>query len=150
MKYKSEDIDLLLQQLHIEKVVGEFVDLKKSGANYKGLCPFHQDSNPSFVVSPSKNICKCFVCGAGGNPIKFYSEYKKISFVEAVEDLAKKYNIPITGVVGSAKSDENREYYEIMDEAHTYFKQEIFKNSARDALEYLSKRKINPKLIKEN
>ncbi|MCQ8211255.1 DNA primase [Cetobacterium somerae] len=149
MKYKSEDIDLLLQQLHIEEVVGEFVDLKKAGANYKGLCPFHQDNHPSFVVSPNKNICKCFVCGAGGNPIKFYSEYKKISFVEAVEELAKKYNIPITKV-GNSKINENKEYYDIMEEAHNYYKNEIFKNTARDALEYLSKRKINPKLIKEN
>lgn len=149
MKYKSEDIDLLLQQLHIEEVVGEFVDLKKTGANYKGLCPFHQDNNPSFVVSPNKNICKCFVCGAGGNPIKFYSEYKKISFVEAVEELAKKYNIPIKKV-GNNKVNENKEYYEIMEEAHNYYKDEIFKNTARNALEYLSKRKINPKLIKEN
>ena len=149
MKYKSEDIDLLLQQLHIEEVVGEFVDLKKTGANYKGLCPFHQDNNPSFVVSPNKNICKCFVCGAGGNPIKFYSEYKKISFVEAVEELAKKYNIPIKKV-GNNKVNENKDYYEIMEEAHNYYKAEIFKNTARDALEYLSKRKINPKLIKEN
>lgn len=149
MKYKSEDIDLLLQQLHIEEVVGEFVDLKKTGANFKGLCPFHQDNNPSFVVSPNKNICKCFVCGAGGNPIKFYSEYKKISFFEAVEELANKYNIPIKKV-GNSKVNENKEYYEIMEEAHNYYKEEMFKNTARDALEYLSKRKINPKLIKEN
>ena len=111
MKYKSEDIDLLLQQLHIEEVVGEFVDLKKTGANFKGLCPFHQDNNPSFVVSPNKNICKCFVCGAGGNPIKFYSEYKKISFVEAVEELANKYNIPIKKV-GNSKVNENKDLIE--------------------------------------
>ncbi|MGL4999764.1 MAG: DNA primase [Cetobacterium sp.] len=148
MKYKSEDVDLLLQQLHIEEVVGEVVDLKKTGANYKGLCPFHQDNNPSFVVSPSKNICKCFVCGAGGNPIKFYSEYKKISFVEAVEELSKKYNVAIKKV-GNTNVNEDREYYDIMEEAHNYYKEEVFKNTAREALEYLSKRKINPKLIKD-
>lgn len=149
MRYKSEDIDLLLEQLNIEEVVGEFVELKKTGANYKGLCPFHQDSNPSFVVSPSKNICKCFVCGAGGNAIKFYSEYKKISFAESVAELAKKYGVSIKGVRNN-RIEEHKEHYEIMEEAHQYFTQEIFKNSARDALEYLSKRKINPKLIKEN
>ena len=80
MKYRSEDIDNLINQLKIEEVVGEVVELKKSGANYKGLCPFHQDTTPSFSVSPSKNICKCFSCGAGGNPVKFYSEYYKIPF----------------------------------------------------------------------
>nr|WP_307776164.1 DNA primase [uncultured Cetobacterium sp.] len=149
MKYKSEDIDLLLEQLNIEEVVGEFVDLKKAGANYKGLCPFHQDNNPSFVVSPSKNICKCFVCGAGGNAIKFYSEYKKISFGEAVKELAQKYNISIKEV-SNPKVNENREYYEIMEEAQNFFTQEIFKNSARYALEYLSTRQINPKFIKGN
>lgn len=89
LKYKAEDIDLLIDSLKIEEVVGEFVELKKAGANYKGLCPFHPDTTPSFMVSPSKNICKCFVCGAGGNPISFYSQYKKISFLEAVEELSK-------------------------------------------------------------
>ncbi len=59
------------------------------------------------MVSPSKNICKCFVCGAGGNPIKFYSEYKKISFIEAVEELSKKYGIPIKGIRSSKKNEEN-------------------------------------------
>ena len=149
MKYKAEDIDLLMEHLHIEEVVGEFVDLKKSGANYKGLCPFHQDTTPSFIVSPSKNICKCFVCGAGGNSIKFYSEYKKISFVEAVEELAKKYKIPIKSSENS-ENDMNKEYYEIMQRANEFFKEEIFKNSGREALDYLLKRKINPELIKNN
>lgn len=65
MSYKPEDIDKLIDQLKIEDVVGEFVDLKKSGNSYKGLCPFHADTNPSFSVNPAKNICKCFVCGAG-------------------------------------------------------------------------------------
>lgn len=149
MKYRSEDVDLLLQQLKIEEVVGEFVELKKSGANYKGLCPFHHDNNPSFMVSPTKNICKCFVCGAGGNPINFYSKYKKISYNEAIEELAKKYNIAIKGYENIKKS-ENSEYYNIMESAHNYFKEEIFKNSGRVALEYLLKRKITPKLIQEN
>ena len=63
------------------------------------------------MVSPSKNICKCFVCGAGGNPIKFYSEYKKISFIEAVEELSKKYGIPIKGTRNSKKNNENYDKY---------------------------------------
>lgn len=152
MKYKAEDIDLLIDSLKIEEVVGEFVELKKSGANYKGLCPFHPDTTPSFMVSPSKNICKCFVCGAGGNPISFYSQYKKISFLEAVEELSKKYAIPIKGIdSGSTKQQESYEkYYEIMREAHLFYKESIFSNQGRAALEYLSNRKLNPKIIKEN
>ena len=152
MKYKSEDIDLLIDSLKIEEVVGEFVELKKSGANYKGLCPFHPDTTPSFMVSPSKNICKCFVCGAGGNPISFYSQYKKISFIEAVEELSKKYAIPIKSLENNnLKQQESYEkYYEIMKEAHLFYKNSIFSNQGREALEYLSNRKLNPKVIKEN
>lgn len=152
MKYKTEDIDLLIDSLKIEEVVGEFVELKKTGANYKGLCPFHPDTTPSFMVSPSKNICKCFVCGAGGNPISFYSQYKKISFLEAIEELSKKYGIPIKGIDNnSIKQQDNYEkYYEIMREAHNFYKDMIFSNQGRVALEYLAGRKLNPKIIKEN
>ena len=152
MKYKTEDIDLLIDSLKIEEVVGEFVELKKAGANYKGLCPFHPDTTPSFMVSPSKNICKCFVCGAGGNPISFYSQYKKISFLEAIEEPSKKYGIPIKGIDNnSIKQQDNYEkYYEIMREAHNFYKDMIFSNQGRVALEYLAGRKLNPKIIKEN
>ncbi len=151
MKYRSEDIDNLINQLKIEEVVGEVVELKKSGANYKGLCPFHQDTTPSFSVSPSKNICKCFSCGAGGNPVKFYSEYYKIPFEEAAEQLAKKYNIPLRAYrINSRQEKENDKYYRIMNEAHRFFQDKIFENEGRGALEYLAGRGVNPKFIREN
>ena len=63
---------MLANSLKIEEVVGEFVELRKAGSNYKGLCPFHQDNTPSFMVSPSKNICKCFVCGASGPELQIF------------------------------------------------------------------------------
>lgn len=151
MKFRSEDIDNLINQLKIEEVVGEVVELKKSGANYKGLCPFHQDTTPSFSVSPSKNICKCFSCGAGGNPVKFYSEYYKISFEEAAEQLARKYNIPLRAYkANDRKEKENDKYYRIMNEAHRFFQDKIFENEGRAALEYLSGRGVNPRFIREN
>ena len=151
MKYKSEDIDNLINQLKIEEVVGEVVELKKSGANYKGLCPFHQDTTPSFSVSPSKNICKCFSCGAGGNPVKFYSEYYKISFEEAAEQLAKKYNITLRSYkINDKQEKENDKYYRIMNIAHRFFQDKIFENEGRNAMEYLSGRGVNPKFIREN
>ena len=151
MKYRSEDIDNLINQLKIEEVVGEVVELKKSGANYKGLCPFHQDTTPSFSVSPSKNICKCFSCGAGGNPVKFYSEYYKISFEEAAEQLAKKYNIPLRSYkINDKQEKENDKYYRIMNIAHRFFQDKIFENEGRNAMEYLSGRGVNPKFIREN
>ncbi len=151
MKYRSEDIDNLINQLKIEEVVGEVVELKKSGANYKGLCPFHQDTTPSFSVSPSKNICKCFSCGAGGNPVTFYSQYYKISFEEAAEQLARKYNIPLRAYkINMTQEKENDKFYRIMNEAHRFFQERIFENDGRKALEYLSGRGVNPKFIREN
>lgn len=152
MKYRSEDIENLLSHLKIEEVVGDEIELKKSGANYKGLCPFHPDTTPSFSVSPTKNICKCFVCGAGGNAIKFYSMYHKISYEEAVGELAKKYNIPIKAYENKnfRQKEENEKYYKIMEEAHNYYQENIFENQGRVALEYLNKRGVSPKVIREN
>ena len=152
MKYRSEDIENLLSHLRIEEVVGDEIELKKSGANYKGLCPFHPDTTPSFSVSPTKNICKCFVCGAGGNAIKFYSMYHKISYEEAVGELAKKYNVPIKAYENKnfRQKEENEKYYKIMEEAHNYYQENIFENQGRVALEYLNKRGVSPKVIREN
>ena len=76
-------------------VVSDFVTLKKSGANYKGLCPFHDDRTPSFMVSPAKNYCKCFACGKGGNPIGFIMEHEQLSYPDALRYLARKYGIQV-------------------------------------------------------
>ena len=88
-------VDKIIDAARIYDVVSEFVTLKKSGVNYKGLCPFHDDRNPSFMVSPSKNICHCFVCGKGGTPAGFLMEHEQITYPEALRWLAKKYNIEI-------------------------------------------------------
>ena len=88
-------VDKIIDAAQIVDVVGEFVTLRKSGVNYKGLCPFHDDKNPSFMVSPAKNICHCFVCGKGGTPAKFLMEHEQITYPEALRWLAKKYNIEI-------------------------------------------------------
>ncbi len=80
---------------NIVDVVGEFVTLRKAGVNYKGLCPFHDDKTPSFMVSPSKQICKCFACGEGGTAINFLMKHEQITYPEALRWLAKKYNIEI-------------------------------------------------------
>lgn len=79
----------------IEEVVGDFVTLKRAGVNLKGLCPFHDDRTPSFVVSPAKNYCKCFACGEGGNPVTFIMKHEKVSYADALRYLAKKYGIAI-------------------------------------------------------
>ena len=91
---KEECIDKINSQSIVD-VVSDYVDLKKSGVNYKGLCPFHSDKSPSFYVSPTKNICKCFSCGEGGGPIQFVMKHECVSFHEAAVMLGKKFNIEI-------------------------------------------------------
>ena len=150
MYFKQEDIDKLLDNLRIEEVVGEFIELKKVGSSYKGLCPFHADTNPSFSVTPEKKICKCFVCGSGGNSINFYSKIKNISYTEAVRELAKKYRINIKEY-NSTNSNENYEkFYNIMEESHNFFMDKMFSQDSRGALEYLSNRGLDTDLIKEH
>jgi len=79
----------------ITEVVSDFVTLRRRGVNFVGLCPFHDDRTPSFYVSPSKNICKCFACGEGGSPIHFVMKHEQLSYYEALKYLARKYNIEI-------------------------------------------------------
>ena len=88
-------IDKILDAANIVDVVSDFVTLKRSGANLKGLCPFHDDRTPSFVVSPAKNLCKCFSCGEGGSPVQFIMKHESLSYPEALRYLARKYGIEI-------------------------------------------------------
>ena len=88
-------IEKIKDAANIVDVVSEFVSLRRSGANYKGLCPFHNERTPSFFVSPSRGICHCFSCGRGGTPINFIMEHEQMTYVEALRWLARKYNIEI-------------------------------------------------------
>ena len=88
-------VDRIIDAANIVDVVSEFVTPKKSGANYKGLCPFHNERTPSFYVSPARNICKCFSCGQGGTPVGFLMAHEQMTYPEALRWLAKKYNIEI-------------------------------------------------------
>ena len=91
----SRTIDRIMDAANIVDVVSEFVTLKKSGANYKGLCPFHNDRTPSFSVSPARGIYKCFSCGKAGNAANFIMEHEQMTYPEALKWLAKKYNIDV-------------------------------------------------------
>ena len=88
-------VEKIKDAANIVDVVSEFVSLRRSGANYKGLCPFHNERTPSFFVSPSRGICHCFSCGRGGTPINFIMEHEQMTYVEALRWLARKYNIEI-------------------------------------------------------
>ena len=91
----QQTIQQILSRIDIIEIVGGFVKLKKRGANYLGLCPFHNEKTPSFTVSPAKEIYKCFGCGRSGNTISFLMEHEKYSYVEALRWLANKYNVEI-------------------------------------------------------
>ncbi|MGL4331466.1 MAG: DNA primase [Bacteroidales bacterium] len=118
-------IDKIMDAAQIVDVVSDFVSLKKRGVNYTGLCPFHDEKKPSFSVSPSKGICKCFSCGKGGNAVHFIMEHEQLSFHEALKYLAKKYGIEIQERELTAAEQQQRTERESMllvnAFAHTYF-----------------------------
>ncbi|OJU54258.1 MAG: DNA primase, partial [Bacteroidales bacterium 45-6] len=88
-------VDRIMDAAQIVDVVSDFVTLKRRGVNFVGLCPFHSDKTPSFYVSPSKNICKCFACGEGGTSVHFIMKHEQLSYYEALKFLAKKYSIEV-------------------------------------------------------
>ena len=102
----QETVQRILDAADIVDVVSDFVKLRRSGANFKGLCPFHNERTPSFSVNKARNICKCFSCGKGGSPVNFIMEHEQMSFQEALRYLARKYNIEIKE---RELSDEERE-----------------------------------------
>ena len=124
-------IDRIMDATNIVDVVGEFVSLRKAGVNYKGLCPFHDDKTPSFMVSPSKQICHCFACGEGGNAVNFLMKHEQITYPEALRWLAKKYNIEIQERELSAeeqKEQGDRESMFIVNEWACQYFHEILQN----------------------
>ena len=124
-------IDRILDAAQIVEVVSDFVTLRKRGVNYVGLCPFHNEKTPSFSVSPSKGLCKCFSCGKGGNAVHFIMEHEQMSYPEALRYLAKKYNIEIKERELTNEEKEVQSYRESMfivnNFARDYF-QNILKN----------------------
>ena len=124
-------IDKIMDATNIVDVVGEFVTLRKAGVNYKGLCPFHDDKTPSFMVSPSKQICKCFACGEGGTAINFLMKHEQITYPEALRWLAKKYNIEIEEkelTEEEKKEQSDRESMFIVNEWAMKYFQDLLKN----------------------
>ena len=124
-------VDKIMDATDIVEVVSEFVTLRKSGVNYKGLCPFHDDKTPSFMVSPARQICKCFSCGEGGNAVNFLMKHEQITYPEALRWLAKKYNIEIQE--RELTDDEKREQSEresmfVVNEWACQYFHEILKN----------------------
>ena len=141
-------LDEIRDRADIVDLIGEYVDLKRSGSNYMGLCPFHSEKTPSFSVSPSKSIFKCFGCGVGGDVITFVMKRENLSFPEAVEFLADKYNVRL-----EVYKDENKEarekrnrLYEINREAGLHFLKN-YEASQKTQL-YLKNRMLSDKTIR--
>src|SRR5690554_5823949 len=139
----------------IVDVVSDFVTLKKRGVNYLGLCPFHDDRTPSFSVSPSKNICKCFSCGEGGTAVHFIMKHEQLSYYEALKYLAKKYNIEVKEreLTNEEKMLESeRESLFIINEfARTHFKSLLYDNQEGRTvgLTYFKERGFRDDIIKK-
>ena len=151
----QESIQQILSRIDIVEIVGSFIKLKKRGANYLGLCPFHNEKSPSFTVSPSKEIYKCFGCGRSGNSISFLMEAEKYSYVEALRWLAAKYNVEIEE---SETSPEYKQQQQVADSlyiinnfAQKYFTEALLNSEEGQdiALSYLKERGFREEIIKK-
>ncbi len=140
----SVGIGDLLKELDIVEVISSYIDLRKSGNNYKASCPFHHDDTPSFFVSPQKGIWKCFGCGMGGDLIKFVSLYENISYTQAAVEIARKYGIKLTL---KESSEENSKIIESLDFVSSLYSKNISKNAV--ALSYLRQRGIDSHTLKK-
>lgn len=103
MRYSDEIIEEVRQTNDIVDIISQYVRLKRSGRNYFGLCPFHNEKSPSFSVSPDKQIFHCFGCGVGGNVFTFLSKIEGINFIEAVQMLAERSNIVLPSLEGRTR-----------------------------------------------
>lgn len=143
----SDTVEQVKQALDIVDYISRFVPLKKAGKNFVGLCPFHNEKTPSFVVSPEMQIYKCFGCGASGDIIKFVQEFEGLEFKEALEKLAKEAGISIEF---KKESIQAKVFLQILEIANKYFEQQLLKKENGGALKYLlEKRKFNKNTIKE-
>jgi DNA primase len=140
---ENQSIENLKTRLDVVDVVGNYLELKKNGANFKALCPFHSDANPSLVISPSKQIYHCFSCGAGGDSIKFVMEYEKLNYPETIEKLANMYNFSLN-YTDNDKAQIDRK---LMDNLTLFFRKNL--DNKKTAKEYLLQRGIGESTIEK-
>ena len=143
----EETIERIRNTADIYDVVAQYVDLKKRGRNFFGLCPFHSEKTPSFSVAPDKQIYHCFGCGAGGNVFSFIVEHEKISFIEAVKQLGHKYGIQVDYQSGPSNKIFSS-LYELHDIAVKLYHNILFSEKGKAALDYLHNRGLNDDTIK--
>ncbi|HEX2607149.1 MAG TPA: CHC2 zinc finger domain-containing protein, partial [Flavisolibacter sp.] len=147
-------IQNILSRIDIIDVVGSFVKLKRRGANYLGLCPFHHEKSPSFTVSPAKEIYKCFGCGRSGNTISFLMEHDKLSYVEALKWLAARYNIEVEETQSSPEQkiaqQTSESLYIINQFAQQYYSRQLWETEEGQdiGLSYLKERGFTEETIR--
>ena len=151
-KYYSEElIEEIRSSNDIVDVISQYVILKRSGRNFFGLCPFHKEKSPSFSVSPDKQIFHCFGCGVGGNVIHFVSKIENLGFKDTLEMLANRVNIQLPELDGY-DSDENAKLksrlYELNQATATFYHENLYKPSSKEAQEYIKKRKLDNNTLK--
>ncbi|NQU27400.1 MAG: DNA primase, partial [Candidatus Marinimicrobia bacterium] len=147
-RISREIIERINDTADIVDVVSQYVDLKKRGRNYFGLCPFHHEKTASFSVAPDKNIYHCFGCGVGGSAINFLMEFEKISFVEAVKKLGDRYNITVELEQDGTSREFFSQLYELQELAAQRYVSVLFSAPGKPALEYLTGRGLSEELIR--
>ncbi len=150
-RYSEEILNEVRQANDIVDVISQYVHLKRSGRNYFGLCPFHNEKSPSFSVSPDKQIFHCFGCGVGGNVITFVSQIEGLNFVETVQMLAERANIQLPTLQNNG--DTQREIlkdkvYKVNEFTAEYYHQNLYKPQAKTAQEYVKKRQLTNETLK--
>ena len=145
LSFNNSTIDDLKSQINIVDVVGRVVALKRAGANYKGVCPFHNEKTPSFVVSEQKQIFTCFGCGATGDAIKFTQQYYNLDFNEAIEKLGNEYGITIKR---NNFGEDREKYYEINKEAARFFYR-AFTEQKNAGYTYMKNRGLDDAILKK-
>ncbi|MBK5253067.1 MAG: DNA primase [Peptostreptococcaceae bacterium] len=147
MGYNNNVIDELKSRINIVDVIGRVVSLTKTGSNFKGVCPFHNEKTPSFIVSETKQIFTCFGCGAKGDAIEFVMKYYSLTFQEAIEKLAEEYNVRLTNY--NFKKDENLDrYYEVNKIAARFF-YDAFTKGENPGYTYMRKRGLTDETLKK-
>ena len=146
MRYSDEILDDVKSSNDIVDVISQYIGLKRSGRNYFGLCPFHNEKSPSFSVSPDKQIFHCFGCGVGGNVITFISKIEGIGFKESIEVLAERANIKLPSIdnsVDSKKEELKAKVYKVNNFTAEYYHKKLYEPSSKIAQDYVKKRKLN-------
>ena len=151
MRYSDEILDEVRNSNDIVDVISQYISLKRSGRNYFGLCPFHNEKSPSFSVSPDKQIFHCFGCGVGGNVISFISKIEGIGFKEAIEVLAERANIKLPTIdnnIDSKKEELKAKVYKVNSFTAEFYHKKLYEPSSKIAQEYVKKRQLNNETLK--